>query len=102
MNVQKNNNSIEISFKYDVTLVNFVKSLEGRRYNPKTHSWFIPLAGSSASIDRLAERGFNIHPSLCAEARKDQEQAREAEVLAVKDDTDFETSLPLFPYQKVG
>lgn len=102
MLVRKNNNYIEISFKYDPALISFVKSLEGRKYNPATKLWTIPLAGSHTSIDRLAQRGFTIHPELWAEVRKDQEQAREAEALAILPDTEFTTFLPLFPYQKVG
>ena len=102
MHAKKNNNTVEISFKYDPMLVSFVKSLEGRKYNPATKLWYIPLAGSHASIERLAQRGFMIDPDLQAEVRMDQEQAREAEALAVLPDTDFTTPLPLFPYQKVG
>ena len=102
MIARKNNNTVEISFKYDPMLVSFVKSLEGRKYNPATKCWYIPLAGSHASVDRLAKRGFTIHPELWAEVKKDQEQAREAEALAVLPDTEFTTPLPLFPYQKVG
>ncbi|MDZ4225345.1 MAG: DEAD/DEAH box helicase, partial [Candidatus Andersenbacteria bacterium] len=78
------------------------KSLEGRKYNPATKSWFIPLAGGHAAVERLAKRGFAIDPSLWEEVRIDQEQAREAEALAILPDTEFKTTLPLFPYQKVG
>jgi len=102
MLVRKNNNAIEISFQYDPILVSFVKSLEGRKYNPATKNWYIPLAGSRASVDRLARRGFQIDPELWNEVKRDQEQAREAEALAVLPDTEFSTFLPLFPYQKVG
>ena len=102
MIVRKNNNAVEISFKYDPSLVSFVKSLEGRKYNPATKSWFIPLVGSHASVECLAKRGFTIDPSLWEEVKKDQERAREAEALAVLPDTEFTTPLPLFPFQKVG
>lgn len=102
MQVKKHGDTILISFQYDPVVVSFVKSLEGRKYLPHLKEWSIPLAGSHASIDRLAKRGFTIHPELWAEARKDQEQAREAEALALLPDTEFESSLPLFPYQKVG
>lgn len=102
MHVRKHNNTILISFQYDPQIISFVKSLEGRKYLPHLKEWSIPLAGSHASIDRLAKRGFTIHPDLWAEVRKDQEQAREVEALALLPDTDFTTTLPLFPYQKVG
>lgn len=102
MLVRKVQNTIEISFRYDPALVSFVKTLEGRKYDPHTKSWSIPLAGSSPAVDRLAARGFTIDPDLWAAVRRDQELAREAEALAVMPDTEFATPLPLFPYQKVG
>ncbi len=102
MIARKNQNTIEISFSYFPPLVSFVKSLEGRKYDPHKKVWYIPLAGSYASVERLAKRGFDIDPELWAEVRSDQERAREAEALALMDDTEFETTLPLFPYQKVG
>src|SRR3990167_9798645 len=101
MHVRKYENSILISFQYDPAIVSFVKSLEGRKYLPHLKEWAIPLAGSHANVDRLAKKGFEIEKDLWAEVRKDQEQAREAEALAVLPDTDFTTPLPLFPYQKV-
>src|SRR3990167_7944825 len=102
MFVKSNSNKIEISFSYNAVLVSFVKSLDGRRYNPATKSWFIPLTGSHESLKRLASRGFDISPNVWAESRKDAEQAREAEALAIMPGTEFTTPLPLFPYQKVG
>ncbi len=101
MIVRKIQNSIEISFPYDPMLVSFVKSLEGRKYNPATKCWYIPLVGSHASVDRLAKRGFTIHPDLWAEVKKDQEQAREAESLSLMKDTEFATPLPLYGFQRV-
>ena len=101
MIARKNNNTVEISFKYDPMLVSFVKSLEGRKYNPATKLWSIPLAGSHANVERLAQKGFMIDPDLWAEVRKDQEQAREAEALAMLPDTEFTTFLPLYGFQRV-
>ena len=101
MIARKVQNAVEISFKYDPIMVSFVKSLEGRKYNPATKSWFIPFAGSYASLERLAKRGFTIDPSLWEEVRKDQEQAAEAEAMALLPDTEFETPLPLYGFQRV-
>lgn len=102
MIVRKNNNAIEIKFDYDPKLVFLVKQLDGRKYLPATKSWYIPLANSEASLNRLSERGFQIDPALWAEVKKDQEKAREAATIAKLPDTEFEIALPLFPYQKVG
>jgi SNF2 family DNA or RNA helicase len=102
MIVRKNNNVVEISFSYRPELVSFIKTLEGRKYNPATKHWYIPLAGSHESIERLAKKGFTIELELWDEVKRDRKQAREAEALAVMPDTEFDTPLPLFPYQKVG
>lgn len=101
MIVRKNNNAIEISFQYDPALISFVKSLENRKYNPSTKCWYLPLAGSHASIERLAERGFVIEPELLAAMKQDQEQAREAEALAVLENVKIDIDLPLYNFQKV-
>lgn len=102
MIVKRNNNAIEISFRYDPQVVSFVKTLEGRKYNPATKSWFIPFAGSSVSVEQLERKGFQIDPALKQELMADRQVAQEAEALAVMDDAEFTSPLPLFPYQKVG
>lgn len=102
MYVKQKGNAILISFKYDPALINFVKSLEGRKYIPNLKAWSIPLAGSSVSISQLERRGFKIDPALLYEVIRDQETAKQAEALAVQPDAAFDSPLPLFPYQKVG
>ena len=102
MTVRKRNNAIEIAFQYNTALVQFVKGLEGRKYNAGTRSWFIPLAGSSVSIEQLQRRGFVIDPELLNEIEKDQAEAQAAITLTLQPDAPFESPLPLFPYQKVG
>lgn len=102
MIVKKNNSSIEISFAYDPKLVLFVKTLDGRKYNAGTKSWFIPLAGSSVSVEQLARKGFRIELGLLEAMEADVKLAQEAVALAILPDAEFESPLPLFPYQKVG
>ena len=102
MIVKKTGNKIEISFKYDPMLVSLVKGLSGRSYNPKSKTWFIPLANSSLALTKLKKYGFSIEAELFELCEQDKKEAEEAEALAIMDDTEFETDLPLFPYQKVG
>ena len=102
MIAKKQDNKIVISFNYDPFLVSFIKSLDGRKYNPATKAWFLPLANSALSVKRLAERGFRIEQELLDAVKADESAAKEAEALAIMPDTEFETPLPLFPYQKVG
>lgn len=102
MIVKQAGEKIEIKFQYNPYLVSFVKALPGRHYNPGTKSWFIPLAGSLSSIERLAGKGFEIDAALVEAVAADERKAAEVEALAVMNDAEFESSLPLFPYQKVG
>lgn len=102
MIVKKNKDKIEISFDYRPELVAFVKNLEGRQYCPKTRSWLIPIQNAHRSIQQLKNRGFVIDPGLIREVEKDKDEAKKAEAIAVLDDAEFESPLPLFPYQKVG
>ena len=102
MKVRKYGTKIEISFAYQPHLVSFVKSLEGRSYSQASRTWFIPLANASVNIQRLTERGFQVEESLLQEVGKDIQEAQEAEQLAQQPDAEFNSPLPLFPFQKVG
>ena len=102
MLVRKNKDKIEISFAYDPKLIAFMKTLQGKKYNPGTKTWFIPLAGNSVTIEQLARKGFKIDPELLAAMEADVKLAQEAEAISILPDTEFESPLPLFPYQKVG
>ena len=102
MYVSQNEDRIEIRFDYDRLLVSFVKELLGRTYHQHDHHWSIPLAGATDSVKKLESRGFTIDPALKTALALDEKVAQEAVELSAKDDTPFETSLPLFPYQKVG
>src|SRR3990167_5786092 len=102
MHVKQRDNAIEITFRFDLKLVAFVKSLEGRKYDARTKSWLLPLAGSSVSLEQLERKGFTIEPSLKAAVVADRQAAESAVALTVQLDAPFETPLPLFPYQKVG
>src|SRR3990167_2740245 len=95
-------NLIEISFKYNPALVSFINTLEGRTYNPATRARYIPLTGSDKSIGRLAACGLEVKPELREAVLKDTKKVAEMERLQEASDVEFETSLPLFPYQKVG
>src|SRR3990167_4835059 len=102
MIAKKQDNKIVISFTYDPFLVSFIKSLDGRKYNPASKNWFLPLANSAVSVKRLQERGFVIAPDLLEAVKADESAAKEAEALAIMPDVDFPSTLPLYNYQRVG
>ena len=101
MIARKKDDKIEIVFEYNPRLISIIKSISGRTYNPVTKCWYIPLAGSEPSLVRLSECGFNIDPALVAEVKEDKKKAEEAAALSIMPDTEFDSPLPLYPFQRV-
>lgn len=96
------NTLIRLSFPYDHQLVQFVRTLPMRKFDPETKSWTFPLDVAGPQIPKLAAFDFHIDPAITRAIEGRAEEAEELESLAVQDDISFETSLPLLPYQKVG
>jgi SNF2 family DNA or RNA helicase len=94
--------TIELRFPYNPLTVLFIKQLAGRKYIPKTGTWTLPIAGSVSVLPHLERRGFVIDKAVWDAGVADEEQVRELEALQGASDCSFETTLPLFPYQKVG
>lgn len=102
MKVFLKNNRIEIIFKYRQEFISLIKTFSGRQYNPLNKSWSIPLVDSRPMLESLASRGFTIEPSLLKAVKADERHEQEVEAMSVMVDTEFDTPLPLFPFQKVG
>ena len=102
MRVKLINGKIDISFKYDFNLVSWIKTLDGRQYQVDSKSWSIPIAGALPAVQALAKKGFYIDPEVIEAVKEDKRIAEESESLAVMSDTEFETSLPLYNFQRVG
>jgi SNF2 family DNA or RNA helicase len=101
MIVKRRDNKIQIQFSYSPKLVEFVKTLPGSVWHRPTLSWFIPLPDSMPSLERLAAAGFTVTPDLMAYVVADQDRASKAIALAGQTDTNFSSSLPLYPFQRV-
>ncbi len=102
MHVRQRDDKVEITFPFDMKLVAFVKSLDGRKYDARTKSWTIPLPRCGVSLGQLEKRGFVIDPALKEAVEADERNASEAVALATASDAEFDTKLPLFPYQRAG
>jgi SNF2 family DNA or RNA helicase len=102
MLVKKRENKIQITFAYDPALVALVKALPGRVFHQPTKSWFIPLINSFESLQELKKNGFTVEDELFSQVAVAEEASRIASELTLKTDTDFESSLPLYNYQRVG
>jgi len=102
MRVIKHSTRLEIKFNYMPELVSLVKTFDGRVYRPDTKSWFIPITGAMPAISKLSSYGFTIDPDVVEAVKEDEDKTKEAEALTVMGDTEFETSLPLYNFQRVG
>lgn len=102
MKARQIDNRIELEFRYDPRIVAFVKALPGRTYNAGRKTWSVPLSEGTQVLEKLVRLGFEVERSLMEAVEKDRREAEEVAALAVMDDTEFESPLPLFPYQKVG
>lgn len=58
--VKEINNSWEISFRYDSQLVNEVKKLPGRKYNPQKRRWYVPSVNEKEVINFAQNNDFLI------------------------------------------
>lgn len=95
-------NKIQIQFDYDPALVAVVKSLPGRVWHQPLRSWFLPLKNAAASVEKLKSFGFSIEPELEEAVAEDVRRLARLSELAGLSDTNFESSLPLMPHQRVG
>ena len=102
MLLRKNENLIDIAFKYNPKLIELVRTLNGRKWDGDRKVWTIPLSGSDKNLLRLAEAGFTVSPELDEALNDEREMFNEVERLAGQDTAEFVSSLPLMPYQKVG
>lgn len=103
MHLRKKENQIEISFVYDPRHIAFIKKLDGRTYNPRTKRWSIPLIGAQKTVEELLKRGFQVvDPELVSALKQEYETENESKLFSIMTDLDFKSSLPLYPYQKVG
>lgn len=56
MRVSKNNNMLNVSFSYDVKLVDRIKTIPGRQYDQSTKSWNVPLYAIQNLIQEFGKR----------------------------------------------
>ena len=103
MRVKKNGEKLEITFNYNPYLIARVKQLANREYNARRKAWLIPIAGAMESLNELVKLDFDIDAEAFNAVKQDEQQAREARAITtVGKSVEFNTSLPLFGFQKTG
>jgi len=102
MNLKLYQNEIKVKFSYDPRIIQFVKNIEGRRYDSAEKVWYIPKYISSEGMDKFRRLGFEIDPEVEEEVALVQKTHTELADLKGKLNTQFTSSLPLYGFQKVG
>ena len=102
MTIQYNEGKFLVDFKFDRVLVDLVRRIPGRAYDPKTKKWTIPLS-SAKYINILVNSGFQY---------ADENTARQVRDILIKEKdiallqeaitAEFNSRFPLMGYQKVG
>ena len=94
-----------VSFPYDPSLVDAIKAVPGRRWDPATKRWLVPV-GSPELASFVARTGATGDPDLMA--RISGAAAARVESLTASRATDAEVDIPiptglaLLPYQRAG
>jgi len=101
MKITTNGIEIFIRFKYDPRLVQSVRALPGRRFDKTNRQWVIPKVSAPEFVRVFSAANFYVPDVIRNLALAvDQENALR---LTLKDNADnFESSLPLYPFQKIG
>lgn len=97
-----NDKLIQIEFNFDREILAVVKSLPDRKYEPVSKTWFVPIIHAKECVLTLQPLGFTIDPRLDVKAAEEAQHHKKLKKLAKLDDIEFDSPLPLMPYQKVG
>ena len=98
----KNNNELAITFTYNERLIACMRDLPARRYDARSKAWYIPVQSAYESVRLLESKGFSVSGEA-RQALEDSEAIRKrADEVKRASDAVFDTSLPLFPYQRAG
>ncbi len=95
-------NRIGIEFSYNPLMVRRVKNLRDRLFHPKEKVWSIPIQDSDESMAKLISWGFVVPEGLEGALAVYREKREYLLRLTKEKDVPFDTTLPLFPYQRVG
>lgn len=93
-------NLMSIQFDFDWDTISKVKSLSGRAYMKDTKSWVAPISVQNLALLKLA--GFEVSGDVYAQVAQETKLINDLNALSLADGADFDTKLPLLPYQRAG
>lgn len=93
---------LTITLRFDPKLVAYIRSIDGREWNPKEKRWEVPSENVEEALKVLLPLGFvpSLAVKALAQSLKD-DQAR-IETIKASNDQPYAGKLPLFDFQRKG
>src|SRR3990167_3935358 len=64
MHASLDGNNIILTFRFDPAVIQFVRTINGRRYMQGTKTWILPLTVGEHTVRNLEKLGFSIDPRI--------------------------------------
>lgn len=102
--VLKSKRTAVVKFPYNEIIINRIKrEIDGRKWNNDIKAWEFPVVNIGKVVEIF---GGNVKLSKSAKTQllKETKRRKDLDTIRVKEDTELivKTSIPLFPFQKVG
>lgn len=101
MTINLKGDKLVVTFKYDPLIVERVKSVSGRQFNPAGKRWEIPAANVLELLEAIGPCGFRIHMDVVNLAKQVEDFQRDL-LKKVMTPSSYTGSLPLYDFQKIG
>jgi SNF2 family DNA or RNA helicase len=108
MTISKKKNKLLISFDYSPVLVEVMRALNERQFEPGEKIWSVPIANTVEVVDKLKPMGFKCSDDVLEEYNVRKARKKIIERVKNGDFNDAEKQLlekielPLYNYQKIG
>lgn len=103
--VLKSKKTAAVRFPYDEFIIGRIKrEIDGRKWNNTTKCWEFPVVNIGKVVEIFGEGNIKLSEGARKKLVSETKRRKELDAIRVKDDTDLtiKTSIPLFPFQKVG
>lgn len=95
-------NLIRLKFAFDFRIKEKVKAMPDSKFDGITKTWTIPLEWANQVLPTLEALGFAGIDDIRVKSAEQTDALGQLNVLAGQQEAEFESKLPLLPYQKVG
>jgi SNF2 family DNA or RNA helicase len=108
MKIYKHKEKIRIEFPYNPIIIEKIKRIDGRKFDPKTKTWDVPIFQIQKVLDTFSKHDIEISPELLEESKNYLKKERTLSRIKKGDFKESEEKifkkikLPLFDFQKIG